>query len=132
MIFQERLNEELKAKGWKQVDLCKAAGISSSQATHLMNGRTKDPTLTTAGKIAEALDVSLDYLAGRTDNPAGMTADELVQMKIDAEARTLLRGFELLPPEGKTAIQDQVDFQLSKSKNKASSTRMASPAVEVA
>lgn len=53
-------------------------------------------------------------------------------MEIDAEEFALLKGFKSLPPEGKTAIQDQVDFQLSKSKNNTSSTRLASPAIEVA
>lgn len=132
MLFQQRLNEEMNARGWKQVDLCRAAGISSSQATHLMSGRTKDPTLTTAIKIAKALDVSLDYLAGRTDNPSGMTDEELAQLKIDAEARALLRGFELLPPEGKETVQEMVDFQLSKSRNQTPPERLPVAATEVA
>ena len=97
-----------------------------------MSGRTKDPTLTTAIKIAKALDVSLDYLAGRTDNPSGMTDEELAQLKIDAEARALLRGFELLPPEGRETVQEMVDFQLSKSRNPTPPQRLLATADEVA
>lgn len=132
MVFQDRLNDELKARGWRQADLCRAAGISSAQATHLMNGRTKDPTLNTAIKIAKALDVSIDYLAGRTDNPEGMTDEEHAQMVINAEARALLRGFELLPPEGKETVQEMVDFQLSKSRDAGASKRLDLASAEVA
>lgn len=115
MTFQERLNSSLEARGWRQSDLCKASGLSSAQATHLMNGRTKEPTLSTAAKIAEALDVSLDYLAGRTDNPAGICDEELEELRIDAETRAMLRGFSSLPPDGRDSIMEQVEFQQLKS-----------------
>ncbi len=132
MLFGERLKETMQAKGLKQADLCRLTGLKSGAIAQYITKPDRDPRLSTVIKIADALDVSIDYMAGLTDNPSGMTDEELAQLKIDAEARALLRGFELLPPEGKTAIQDQVDFQLSKSKSKSSSTRMASPAVEVA
>lgn len=115
MTFQERLLAEMNKRDWKQVDLCKAADISSSQATHLMGGRTKDPSLTTAAKVAKALDVSLDYLAGRTDSPIGICDEELDGLCIDAESRALLDGFGRLAPDGRRSISEQVEFQLSKS-----------------
>ena len=116
MIFQERLLLQMKKRGWKQVDLCRAANISSSQATHLMNGRTKDPSLSTTAKISKALDVSLDYLAGLTDNPAGMSEEELDELRLNADAYALLDGFNKLPPEGKRSINEQMEFQLSKNR----------------
>lgn len=115
MTFQERLNSSLEARGWRQSDLCKASGLSSAQATHLMNGRTKEPTLSTAAKIADALEVSLDYLAGRTDNPMGFCDEELGGLRIDAEARAMLRGFSSLPPDGRDSVMEQVELQQLKS-----------------
>lgn len=114
MTFQERLLLQMERRNWKQVDLCRAANISSSQATHLMNGRTRDPSLSTAAKIANALDISMDYLAGLTDNPAGMSEEELNELRLNADARALLDGFSKLPPEGKRSINEQMEFQLSK------------------
>lgn len=88
----------------------------SSKISQIVNGKVKDPRVSTLIKIANALDVSLDYLVGRTDNPSGMCAEELEGLRIDAEARALLRGFGGLTPEGKHVIMEQVDFQLSKNK----------------
>lgn len=115
MNFTDRLNEVMESKGWKQVDLCKNADISSAQATHLMNGRTKDPMIGTVAKIANALDVSIDYLCGRTDNPGGLTAEELENLKLETDVKSLIRIFRKLPPSGRAAIIDQANYQLSKS-----------------
>lgn len=117
--LQKRINQAMKSKGYGQADLVRVTKEGASKISQLVNGKVKDPRMSTLVKIAEALDVSLDYLAGRTDNPMGMCDEELEDLYIDARARELLRGFELLPPEGKDAIQDQVDFQLSKSRDKA-------------
>lgn len=78
MGFTERLNEVMKARGLNQVDLSEVAGLSSAQANHLVGGRTKDPKLSTAVKIAKALNVSLDWLAGASDQNSGesLTVDE--------------------------------------------------------
>ena len=113
--LKERIRAAMKAKGLKQVDLCNLTGEPSSKISQLTNGRVKDPRLSTVVKLADALDVSLDYLAGRTDNPMGFCDEELEDLRIDAEARAMLRGFTLLPPEGRASVAEQVDFQLAKS-----------------
>ncbi len=122
----------MEQKGWKQADLCRATGLQAGAIAQYMTKPDRDPRLSTAIKIADALDVSIDYLAGRTDNPSGLTDEELAALKIDAEARALLRGFELLPPEGKETVQDMVDFQLSKSRDQAPSERLVPAPAEVA
>lgn len=132
MSFSERMLKTLAEKGWSQADLCKATGYKSGLISQLATDPNRDPRLTTAAAIAKALDVSLDYMAGLTDNPSGMCPEELEGLRIDAEARALLRGFELLPREGKSAIKDQVDFQLSKSGDKAAAKRPGLASTEVA
>lgn len=114
-LFTERVNLAMEAKGYKQVDLCTATKESSSKISLIVNGKVTDPRLSTAVKIAEALDVSLDYLAGRTDNPLGICDEELDGLRIDAESRALLDGFSRLAPDGRRSISEQVEFQLSKS-----------------
>ena len=55
MCFHERLVAIMDARGLKQVDICELTGLSSAQANHLVNGRTKDPKLSTAIRIAAEL-----------------------------------------------------------------------------
>ncbi len=129
--LQRRICEVMQAKGLQQSDLYDDVK-DSAKISLIVNGKVKDPRISTLCTIAEKLDVSLDYLAGRTDNPSGMTDEELAQLKIDAEARALLRGFELLPPEGKETVQEMVDFQLSKSRNPTPPQRLLATADEVA
>lgn len=128
-ILQKRIIQAMKDAHMEQVDLVRKSGESVSKISMLVNGKTKDPRFSTVINVARALDVSLDYLAGLTDNPQGFCGDEI---PIDVRAQHLLRGFELLPPEGKDAIQDQVDFQLSKSRDKAPSERLPAAPMEVA
>lgn len=61
----ERIQYAMKVRGMSQADLARATGISTSNVAHIVTGKTKDPQLSNVLKIAQALDVSLDYLAGR-------------------------------------------------------------------
>lgn len=75
-VFDERLKAVMSRLGINQAKLCELTGLSSAQANYLANGRTKDPKLSTACKIAIALDVSLDYLGGLIDEPRPIERDE--------------------------------------------------------
>ena len=112
MIFTERLNLVMNARGWRQIDLCKASGLTSSQVAYIVKGKTKDPTITTAARIAKALNVSLDYLAGLKDDPVIERHSAPV---MEIETVRLVEDFESLPEEGRGAILDQVEFQKMKS-----------------
>lgn len=116
MGFGQIVNNELLKRDMTPADLSRKLDWNTGVLSQYMNNPDRDPRLKTAAKIADALDVSLDYLAGRTENPSGMCAEELEGLRIDAEARALLRGFGGLTPEGKHVIMEQVDFQLSKNK----------------
>ncbi len=116
MGFGQIVNDELLKRDMTPADLSRQLGWNTGVLSQYMNNPNRDPRLSTAAKIAKALDVSLDYLAGLTDNPSGMCAEELEGLRIDAEARTLLRGFDQLTPDGRHVIIEQVDFQLSKNR----------------
>ena len=116
MGFGQIVNDELLKRDMTPADLSRQLGWNTCVLSQYMNNPNRDPRLSTAAKIAKALDVSLDYLAGLTDNPSGMCAEELEGLRIDAEARTLLRGFDQLTPDGRHVIIEQVDFQLSKNR----------------
>ena len=89
MCFHERLVAIMNARGLKQVDICELTGLSSAQANHLVNGRTKDPKLSTAIKVADALGVSLDYLAGRSSPPPPPNYADKRQRKLNADFEEL-------------------------------------------
>lgn len=116
MGFGQIVNDELLKRDMTPADLSRQLGWNTGVLSQYMNNPNRDPRLSTAAKIAKALDVSLDYLAGLTDNPSGMCAEELEGLRIDAETRTLLRGFDQLTPDGRHVIIEQVDFQLSKNR----------------
>ena len=66
MIFENKIAELLTSNGLKQAALCRLTGIP----TFLMSNYVKwkvSPTLNNAIKIADALNITLDALAGRND-----------------------------------------------------------------
>ena len=67
--FPARLRETRERRELEQTQLAALAGIPATSISHFEAGRRK-PSLVNLGNLAEALEVSIDYLLGRTDNPA--------------------------------------------------------------
>lgn len=67
-IFSERLKECRRIKTTQKA-MADNLGISERAYQHYEAG-TREPKIDIAEKIAGYLDVSIDYLVGRTDNPA--------------------------------------------------------------
>ncbi len=68
-IFRERLRtarEELRR--WNQSELAGRAGLPPSSISQFETG-TRKPSFDTLRKLANALEVTTDYLLGRVDNP---------------------------------------------------------------
>ena len=106
MELKDRIRQAMIDRGLKPVDLCKITGMGSSKISQILNGKVTDPRLSTAIKIADALNVSLDFLAGR-EEPKAFTFS-------DAETQRLADGFSQLNRDGRFAIKEQLDFQLAK------------------
>lgn len=66
MTFGERLTTVRKRKGLPQADIGTRMKISGDAYGRYERAEVK-PTIEMAVKIAEALEVSLDYLVGKTD-----------------------------------------------------------------
>lgn len=64
MEFKDALQQILSTRGMKQADLCRTSGIDSSLMSNYLSGK-RQPTLTNAIAMADALQISLDELAGR-------------------------------------------------------------------
>ena len=64
--FGRRLREMRKRRGFDQATLAEVARVPSSSISHFERGKRK-PNFDTLIRLARGLDVSLDYLVGRTD-----------------------------------------------------------------
>lgn len=61
----ERIQNLMDIRGISQADLARMTGMTTSNIAYIVNGKTQDPRLGSVLAIAQALNVSLDYLAGR-------------------------------------------------------------------
>lgn len=64
MEFKDSLDQILRNRGLKQADLCRMSGIDTGLMSMYLQGK-RFPTLTNAIAMADALQISLDELAGR-------------------------------------------------------------------
>jgi transcriptional regulator with XRE-family HTH domain len=85
------------AKGWSQTDLADKSGVS-----RVMIGKYERdeavPSIDAAKKIADALEVSLDYLVG-----------EGINSKLDKKTLKRLEKLELLEEDKKHTLFDSID-----------------------
>ena len=64
-MLAKRLKECRKIKGWTQQKLAEKTSLSFNTITKIEQGIGNSPPLKTLIKLADALDVGLDDLAGR-------------------------------------------------------------------
>ena len=67
-IFKERLKQARALRGLSQADLAAKAGLPPASVSHFESGPRK-PSFDNLKAIAAALDVTTDYLLGRSDTP---------------------------------------------------------------
>lgn len=67
IVMGQRIRAARKARNVKADELAEAVGIAVESIGHIECGARR-PSLMTLFRIAETLDVSLDYLTGRTDD----------------------------------------------------------------
>lgn len=61
-LMWDKIEKQLKIKGWSMYRLAKESGVHPSNFSNLKAGRMKEMSWTNMGKIADALEVSLDEL----------------------------------------------------------------------
>jgi transcriptional regulator with XRE-family HTH domain len=67
-VFGQLLKAVRQHVGWTQLQLADKSGVPVGTVRDYEQGK-RDPLLSTAGKLADALGVSLDVLAGRAAAP---------------------------------------------------------------
>ena len=65
-MIGNRIKEFRKKKGWSQQKLAEESNLSFNTITRIEQGVGDSPTLKTLIKLADALEVGLDELVGRS------------------------------------------------------------------
>lgn len=94
-IFPTRLKTARDLRDWSQSDLAERAAMPPSSIAHFEAGSRK-PSFDTLRRLANALEVTTDYLLGRADEPAlAESGDPLYRdvSKLTARDRELAKDF---------------------------------------
>lgn len=102
MHYRERIKEWIGDHDLKQKALAKELGITDSVMSNCLTGRSQMP-IEMLVKLAELFGVSVDYLAGVTDDP-----EPPVRMT-RAEGQ-LLEMYRTLSHDQQEAVHNQVQF----------------------
>lgn len=104
-IFSERLRTARKSKRLSQVDLAKRTDLLPSAVSHFENGR-RSPSFDNLRKLADALEVTVDYLLGRAQEPKSS----------DLVAEQLFRDFERMSTADQEALAKMAEVLAKKNK----------------
>ncbi|MGG1672906.1 helix-turn-helix domain-containing protein [Paenibacillus sp. NRS-1783] len=84
MSLGERLKKERTRKGWSQIFFAQKVGIGNNVLSNYERNY-RDPDTNTLTKMADLLEVSTDYLLGRTDIPYFQYTNSFGQSWSDSE-----------------------------------------------
>ena len=106
----ERYKKLLDEKGLKNSDVSRGANVSNMTLSDWKNGKTV-PKTSTIKKIAEFLDVSVDYLTcGKEVNNKEMARIDIELSKQDIETKNYMLKFAKLELEKKKQIMSLIDM----------------------
>jgi transcriptional regulator with XRE-family HTH domain len=107
-IFRDRLRKARDLRGWNQGDLAERAGMPASSIAHFESGSRK-PSFDTLRRLANALEMTTDYLLGRVDDPGLAEAgDPLFRDigKLSSHDREIARDFMKMLAQRNAAKKD--------------------------
>lgn len=94
-LFPKRLKAAREFRNWNQSELAGKANMPPSSIAHFESGSRK-PSFDTLRRLANALEVTTDYLLGRVDDPTlAQAADPLFRDvgKLTGNDRELAKDF---------------------------------------
>lgn len=106
MEMHERIQLVLTSKGMSQADICRLTGLDSGKVSQVVSGRTKDPRISTIVPIAQALNVSLDFLVFGESAKASFT---------DKGQIVLNDCFESMNEKGRERLIDEAEMLAKRS-----------------
>jgi len=105
MKFAELLKAVREEKGLSQTELATKTGLQPSAISHFESGR-RSPSFDNLRRLADALNVTIDYLLGRSDQreAAGPAVD------------TLFRNYQKLTDDDQEQVNKFAEFLAEKRK----------------
>ena len=109
-LFSQRMREARTKKGWSQAELARHAGITPAAVNQFENGPRK-PSLPILQSLASALEVSMDYLAGNTEQSN--------EFQVQSEWQEFYRGFSDLSEKDRELLKAQMEILKKKAESDA-------------
>lgn len=108
-IFAERLRYARETlRGLTQGQLAEKTGLPATSISHFENSEgTRKPSFDNLRRLAKALEVTTDYLLGRSNDPVGATVND-----------ELYRNVQLLTDEDRQFAQDMIQNMLERNRKK--------------
>jgi transcriptional regulator with XRE-family HTH domain len=113
MSIARKLVDLREQLGMTQQDLRKATGVAQATISRIERGVLPHPKLDVLRRLAEALNVTVDYLADRTEE---MGPSDVVSA--DPRAQAIFRGYQELSDDQKTALVGLVQYLQKEKKRK--------------
>lgn len=104
--FPERLRAARELRELNQGQLAHRSKLQASAVSHFETG-TRKPSFDNLKRLADALDVTTDYLLGRVNDPAGL-----------AGAERLHRHLELLTGSDRKTAEDMIEILAKRSQER--------------
>ena len=108
MGFRENLKSELTFIGMPVKELAAKSGVNRHSIDHYLSSKSKNPSIETGVKLAQALGVSVEYLVTGEDN-SNSTIQNLSKI-----SRLIAQNAEKLDDEKKAFVLDFVNFLAKK------------------
>ena len=107
-LFSSRLREIREKHEWSQAELARKAGITPAAVNQFEKG-SRMPNLPILRKLAITLKVSIDYLAGKSDQEN--------EVQVQGEWQEFYRGFKDLSEKDRDLLKAQMEILKEKSKS---------------
>jgi transcriptional regulator with XRE-family HTH domain len=113
MGFEEKLRKQMQLKGFNQQKLAKLSSVSDSEISRILTGKSSNPGIDNALKLARAVGVSLDYLADDDMNEDHPRTNELASQESPpslTEAEIITAARELGTRQSRRILETAADL----------------------
>lgn len=102
-VLRQRIQESRLRMKMNQNQLAEKAGITPAAISQIEKGN-RVPSIPVLHRIANVLEVTLDYLTGKTDD------SEVKELLQNEGVMTFFRGYQSLDPDDQDTIRKNVEF----------------------
>lgn len=107
--FQHRVKRTREVRGLSQADLAKKTGLQPAAISHFETGQ-RSPSFDNLRKLADSLEVSVDYLLGRIDEEkhgTGIAAAPRAQQLFRHAEKLSAKNFDALETMAKALLEKE-------------------------